>query len=232
MKKTKMVKMLAANMLALSLLVSELSVQSVYADTEEATVMDSEDIIDALEDEAGVEVTDNEISYDEESIYDYIGNLDMNSINKEYIEYGINPVTSEEFAEFFISGIESVNEELDNGELVMLSDGTMVEGYDDSFYLQGGSTYDKTYWWGKRRYMSTAAANKWVRNLNRTAAIAGGAGAVGGVIFGGVPIVTGGLGSAYCWHLATDVAYYNGLSNRGIKADIPWALVGYKVRKQ
>lgn len=162
MKKTKMVKMLAANMLALSLLVSELSVQSVYADTEEATVMDSEDIIDALEDEAGVEVTDNEISYDEESIYDYIGNLDMDSINKEYIEYGLNPVTSEEFAEFFISGIESVNEELDNGELVMLSDGTMVEGDDDSFYLQGGSTYDKTYWWGKRRYKSTAAANKWV----------------------------------------------------------------------
>lgn len=232
MKKTKMVKMLAANMLALSLLVSELSVQSVYADAEEATVMDSEDIIDALEDEAGVEVTDNEISYDEESIYDYIGNLDMDSINKEYIEYGLNPVTSEEFAEFFISGIEIVNEELDNGELVMLSDGTMVEGDDDSFYLQGGSTYDKTYWWGKRRYKSTAAANKWVRDLNKTAAIEGGAGAIGGTVFGNIPIVVGSFCCAYCWCLATDVAYYNSLSNRGIKADIPWALVGYKVRKQ
>lgn len=84
----------------------------------------------------------------------------------------------------------------------------------------------------KTKMVKMLAANKWVRNLNRTAAIAGGAGAVGGVIFGGVPIVTGGLGSAYCWHLATDVEYYNGLSNRGIKVDIPWALVGYKVRKQ
>ncbi len=217
---------MVAGVLSVGLLV--LSGQPAYADIEETAVVESENIINALEDEVSIEIADNEISYDEEEIYECIDKLDIDGINRAYIEYGLKPVSSEELAEIFISGIESVNEELDDGELKMLSDGTMVESEDDSFYLQGGSTYDQTYWWGKRRYKSTAAANQWVRNLNRTAA----GEAAAAVIFGGAPRVVGGLCSAYCWYLASDVAYYNGLSNRGIKADIPWSLVGYKIRKQ
>lgn len=230
MKTRKFLKTLFAETLALSMLV--LSGQLVYADTARTADVESDYIIDALKDEVSVEVADNEIYYDEEGIYECIDNLDIDGINRAYIEYGLKPVSSEELAEIFISGIECVNKELDNGELKMLSDGTMVESEDDSFYLQGGSTYDQTYWWGKRRYKSTAAANKWVRDLNRVAALEGGAGTVAGVALGAVPAVVGGLCCTYCWHLASNVAYYNSLSNRGIKADIPWALVGYKVRKQ
>lgn len=230
MKKRNLVKKMVAGALAVSLLA--LSGQPVYADNTEMASVESENIIDALEDEISIEVTDSEISYNEKDIYECIDRLDLDGINRAYIEYGMKPVSSEELAEIFISGIESVNEELDDGELKMLSDGTMIESEDDSFYLQGGSTYDKTYWWGKRRYKSTAAANKWVKRLNETAALEGGTGAIAGVVFGGAPAIVGGLCSAYCWHLASNVDYYNGLSNRGIKADIPWTLVGYKVRKQ
>lgn len=45
----------------------------------------------------------------------------------------------------------------------------MIDSTDKNFYIQGGSTYDETFWWGKRRYMSTSAARQWVYDLRDAA---------------------------------------------------------------
>lgn len=187
--------------------------------------------IENIEESNRFSTDDNIIVYNENEIYETINDIDVEAINDENKKNGIAPISKEDMAEIFINGIEDSNKKLESGELTMLEDGSMIETDDKAFYLQGGSTYDKTYWWGKRRYKSTSAANKWVRKLNKTAAASGGIGVIGSV-FGAVPGIVGGVGCWICWDLATEVDYYNGLSKRGIIADIPWCIVGYDVRKQ
>lgn len=188
--------------------------------------------ISDIEENNGCFSMDNLIVYDEGAIYDAVSNIDLETIKEQYKNYGISDITKEEIVELLVNGIEDSKNRLETGELTMLEDGSMVDADDDSYYLQGGSTYDKTYWWGRRRYKSTSAANKWVKKLNKTAAAEGGIGAIGGAILGPAPGIVGGIGCWICWDLASEVSYYNSLSKRGIKADIPWCIVGYKVRKQ
>lgn len=217
-----------ASMLVMTMLVVTMCSDNVCAKEQE---INSSNLVKDLEQTELVEYDDKEIVYDEEAIYDFLEELDLSIINEEAIKNGLEPMTTDDMYKIFIEYIDETNESLEDGELVMLSDGTMVDN-DDAFYLQGGSTYDKTYWWGKKRYKSTKDANKWVRELNKTAAAEGGVGVIAGAVLGVVPGVVGGVGCWYCWALAADVDYYNGLSNRGIVASIPWVLVGYSVAKQ
>lgn len=217
-----------ASMLVMTMLVVTMCSDNVCAKEQE---INSSNLVKDLEQTELVEYDDKEIVYDEEAIYDFLEELDLSIINEETIKNGLEPMTTDDMYKIFIECIDETNESLEDGELVMLSDGTMVDN-DDAFYLQGGSTYDKTYWWGKKRYKSTKDANKWVRELNKTAAAEGGVGVIAGAVLGVVPGVVGGVGCWYCWALAADVDYYNGLSNRGIVASIPWVLVGYSVAKQ
>lgn len=217
-----------ASMLVMTMLVVTMCSDNVCAKEQE---INSSNLVKDLEQTELVEYDDKEIVYDEEAIYDFLEELDLSIINEEAIKNGLEPMTTDDMYKIFIECIDETNESLEDGELVMLSDGTMVDN-DDAFYLQGGSTYDKTYWWGKKRYKSTKDANKWVRELNKTAAAEGGVGVIAGAVLGVVPGVVGGVGCWYCWALAADVDYYNGLSNRGIVASIPWVLVGYSVAKQ
>lgn len=217
-----------ASMLVMTMLVVTMCSDKVCAKEQE---INSSNLVKDLEQTELVEYDDKEIVYDEEAIYDFLEELDLSIINEEAIKNGLEPMTTDDMYKIFIECIDETNESLEHGELVMLSDGTMVDN-DDAFYLQGGSTYDKTYWWGKKRYKSTKDANKWVRDLNKTAAAEAGAGVIAGAVLGVAPGVVGGVCSAYCWSLAADVDYYNGLSNRGIVASIPWVLVGYSVAKQ
>lgn len=215
-------------MLVMTMLVVTMCSDNVCAKEQE---INSSNLVKDLEQTELVEYDDKEIVYDEEAIYDFLEELDLSIINEEAIKNGLEPMTTDDMYKIFIECIDETNESLEDGELVMLSDGTMVDN-DDAFYLQGGSTYDKTYWWGKKRYKSTKDANKWVRELNKTAAAEGGVGVIAGAVLGVVPGVVGGVGCWYCWALAADVDYYNGLSNGGIVASIPWVLVGYSVAKQ
>lgn len=41
-----------------------------------------------------------------------------------------------------------------------------------------------------------------------------------------------GVSSSFCWRFASDVNYVNNKSKSGIKADCPWTLLGYKIKKQ
>lgn len=101
----------------------------------------------------------------------------------------------------------------------------MIETNDDSFYLQGGSTFDKYHWWGIARWKSTSDANTWVYELNK-AGIGNAAYSVAlGVLFGGVGALPNGLTSAYFLALANEVNYVNSRTSRGIVAHINWALI-------
>lgn len=215
--------------LVLTMVVSIIQTNSVLA---EETTVDNENLINSLEQLDCIEYTGEVVEYDEEELYNFVATIDLNSLNEEAVKNDLSPMTQDDIYAVFVNGISTVNEQLSDDELTMLSDGVMIDSDDDSFYLQGGSTYDKTYWWGKKRYKSTAAANKWVRQLNKTAAAEGGVGVIAGAVLGVVPGVVGGIGCWYCWSLAADVDYYNGLSKRGIVASIPWAMVGYSVKKQ
>jgi len=156
---------------------------------------------------------------------------DMNptDLNEAYRQTGMN--STSEIVYTFMSGVESVNSQIADGDLIFLDNESLIDPEDDNYYLQGGSTYDITHWWGRSRYKSTYYANKWANDLNKCAAANAGVAVVAGAVLGGVGAVPNGIASAYCWYLASDVSYYNSLSSRGIVADITW-VYAYKMRAQ
>ncbi len=186
-----------------------------------------DNIIDEINTE--IEVTDESVTIsDKSSLLEKISQEDIDNLNELAKAQGVEyeqPLTKESLLNMFEEGIESVNDEVTNGELEVLEDGSLIEADDDSFYVQGGSTYDKTYWWGKKRYKSTYAANKWVSELNTAGNLNTGGAVLAGAIFGGVGAIPNGLTAVYCYQLANKVSYRNSLNNRGIIANVTWALV-------
>lgn len=184
-------------------------------------------IIDSIGSE--VNVTNEEISIENKSdVIENISQEDVNNLNDLAKEQGIQyeqPLTKESLVDMFEAGIQSVNEEVTQGELEVLEDGSLIDAEDENFYVQGGSTYDKSYWWGKKRYKSTAAANKWVSQLNTAGNLNAGAAVLAGAVFGGVGAIPNGLTSAYSYQLANKVSYRNSLNKRGIIANLTYALV-------
>lgn len=156
---------------------------------------------------------------------------DMNptDLNEAFRQTGLN--STNEIVSTFMSGVESVNSQIADGDLIFIDNDNLIDPEDDNYYLQGGSTYDISHWWGRTRYKSTYYANKWANDLNKCAAANAGVAVVAGAVFGGVGAVPNGIASAYCWYLASDVSYYNSLSSRGIVAEITW-VYAYKMRTQ
>lgn len=182
-----------------------------------------------------ITVTKHGISLKDESLLiKNLEALDISSVQKDAESKGVvfnEALTAKSIVRKIKEGIKTINYDIAKGKTKVLENGTIIQADDDSFYLQGGSTYDQTYWWGKRRYMSTDRANLWNRDLNKAAAVNGGAAILAGAVFGGVGAIPNGLTSAYCGYLASDVAYYNGLNSRGIVTDLNWWLT-YSMRNQ
>ena len=140
-------------------------------------------------------------------------------------------VTIDDLHNAITEGVASVNASITNEDLVFVDSDTLVDASDDSYYLQGGSTYSTVHWWGVTHYKSTTAANTWVRKLCQAANMGGMMGAIVGTTFGvwcGLAIT---ITSSYLNRLATDVSYYNSTSPNGIVAKIYWILA-YKIRAQ
>lgn len=178
-----------------------------------------------------IEITEDGIVYEEGDIEDAVADMDINAINDFYVLNGMESVTEDDLVRMFEEGIESVNEEIRDGELDVLANGTIVEADDDAYYLQGGSTYTQTHWWGRRIYKSTAAANRWVYQLNQAGHLNTGAAVLAGAVFGGVGAVPNGLTAVWVYSLANRVQYVNSTTKRGIIADVRWVLY-YTVRTQ
>lgn len=188
-----------------------------------------ENLIDDLD--TDIEISEDGILCEEEAIRGAINGMNIEAINDFYVMNGMSPVTEDDLVRMFEEGIESINEEVQSGEMEVLENGTIVDADDDAYYLQGGSTYDITYWWGKRRYKSTAAANAWVYKINKGVAVNAGMSVIAGAVFGGWGAVPNGLTAAHGSYFASRVAYVNSTTNRGIIADVTWVLT-ISVRKQ
>lgn len=224
---------LACTALSVSLLVNAFSgTASAMGDSgnPESTGV-GEKSLDSIIYDIGTEIkfTDDSVTMnDKYSVLQKISQEDVDNLNELAKSQGIQyeqALTKESLVSMFEAGIKSVNDEVSNGELELLEDGSLIESDDNNFYVQGGSTYDKTYWWGKKRYKSTAAANRWVSDLNTAGNVNAGAAVLAGAIFGGVGAIPNGLSSVYAYQLANKVSYRNSLNNRGIVANLTWALV-------
>lgn len=224
---------LASAVLSLSLVVGSFSgtVSAMGETTTPAPTVLGENTLDNIVNDIGTEVnvSNETVSIENKSdVLEKISQEDVDNLNALAKSQGIQyeePLTKESLVNMFEAGIDSVNEEVAQGDLEVLEDGSLIDADDENFYVQGGSTYDKTYWWGKKRYKSTYAANKWVSQLNTAGNLNAGAAVLAGAIFGGVGAIPNGLTSAYSYQLANKVSYRNSLNNRGIIANLTWALV-------
>ncbi|MCM3034126.1 hypothetical protein [Niallia sp. MER 6] len=190
-------------------------------------------IIDTISEDVSVDQEGVELG-DKSTILENINQEDINNLNalaeQQGIEYN-QPLTKESVVQMFENGIDTINSEVEDGNLEVLSDGSLIESDDEDFYVQGGSTYDKTYWWGRKRYKSTANANKWASQLNSVGNANAAGAVVAGAVFGGVGAIPNGLTAAYAYQLQNKVSYRNSLNKRGIVANLTWALV-FTVKSQ
>ncbi len=165
---------------------------------------------------------------DEDNIVRNLNQQDINLLNELAREQGnYNIITKASLMEDLDVHFNNINEKIEKGELKVLDNGAMIDSTDKNFYIQGGSTYDETFWWGKRRYMSTSAARQWVYDLRDAAAVSTGL-ALASVVFGKLGIIPGtinGITALWTNQLANRVEYHNGNTNRGIRADLYWVLV-------
>lgn len=166
--------------------------------------------------------------HNKEQVIRDIEQKDVDNLKKLAKNQGVEydqPLNKKYIVEMFEEGIQEMDQAVKSDELTVLSNGSMIDSNDDDFYVQGGSTYDVSYWWGKERYKSTKAANVWVRDLYSVGHINAGSAAIAGAIFGGVGAIPNGLSALYAYNLADRVSYRNNLNNRGIIANLTYALV-------
>ncbi|MFJ5765970.1 hypothetical protein ACIP9C_11415 [Lysinibacillus sp. NPDC093210] len=186
-----------------------------------------ENIISVIEEY--IEISSDGITIlDEDNIVRNLNQEDINLLNELAREQGnYNIITKASLMEDLDVHFTNINEKIEKGELKVLDNGAMIDSTDKNFYIQGGSTYDETYWWGKRRYMSTSAARQWVYDLRDAAAVSTGL-ALASVVFGKlgvIPATINGITALWTNQLANRVEYHNGNTNRGIRADLYWVLV-------
>ncbi len=66
------------------------------------------------------------------------------------------------------SFLEVFNQGVEDGEIEISDNGTIIDLEDDELNVQGGNiTKKKTYWWGVRNYMSHSTASKYIASLDK-----------------------------------------------------------------
>lgn len=226
-------KRLKINILALTLgiltSVTNLSTTAYASELNNNINISSNDLIQTINEDISknVEILDNSIEFkNTDDLLESIDDSVIDELNNLAKQQGIDKTyTKEELLNLYETSIDSLNNKINAGELELLDDGSLIDANDDSFYLQGGSTFDKSYWWGVSRWKSTYYANEWAYELNKAAAANAGVAVIAGAVLGGLGAVPNGITSAYCWALANEVSYRNSLTTRGIVADINWAYV-------
>lgn len=124
--------------------------------------------------------------FNEEKAAEELSSLDLSPIQNEMQKNGTifeTDLTPSDLIEMYNEYISETNIEIEEGSLIVLEEGTIVEN-DDTFSLQANVTKDVKYWWGKRRFKSTANARKWAANI-RAAGHVNAAAGIGLAIFGG-----------------------------------------------
>ncbi|MCC0673135.1 hypothetical protein ACTPDI_18335 [Clostridioides difficile] len=191
-----------------------------------------------------INVIESNVSYTKEGIEvssdlkNDLKEINVEDIKEQMIEQGIdskfiNNFNSDVIYSLVKENIDDINEGVKNKTLKITPEEDIINNTDNSFYVQGGSTYTQKFSWGVRQNKSTAAANRWVYDLNKSSQGFVATGAVS-ILLGGIGAPIGfvsGLSAAYMGGLANKVSYVNSRNNRGITADINWWLT-YAVKNQ
>ena len=162
----------------------------------------------------------------EKALFNELEEIKINLRNAPY-----NPLV---LLETILNNIEIYNEQIASGLAILLSDGAIIDATSDTLYLQGGSTYDVKYYWGVRRYLSTASANEMVRDLNKESAATAAMATIAGIAsaeFAGLAAIPFVGYSLYASWIASDMSYVNGLTNDGVIADFHYTFY-YNIRTQ
>lgn len=192
-----------------------------------------DNVLNKVSDNIDVDSVDQSIQLSEPNqlVKDF-SQVDIDNINALSASQGLPAnLTKESVVQTIDNQINKLNKQIQEGQLEVQDDGQLIDTSDSDFYVQGGSTKDITYWWGRARYKSTANANKWAARLNGLAAGNTATAVVAGVVLGGVGAVPNGLTAAYSWGLPNSISYHNSLNNRGIVANITWVFA-YSIHSQ
>lgn len=185
-------------------------------------------VLDLIEEE--VSVTSEGIEYNEEELALSIDDNQIEAINSLAKIQGIDKsYTKESFLKEITDALSEVDQKVEDGDLEVLSDGTMIESDDENFYLQGGSTYTTTHYWGKKYYKSTQATKNWIYQGQQYGLALGVTGTAAGFFSGGAGFAVGTASAAWFAAFTNSLSYHN--NPRGTVSDITWVLV-YKVRSQ
>lgn len=175
-------------------------------------------------------INDNGVKYNTDSLVKDISDEQLDSINSLAKAQGLDVVyTKESFINEMVDGLKKVDQQIEDGELEVLSDGTMIESEDDNFYLQGGSTYTTTHYWGKKFYKSQAATKNWAYKASQLSLGHAAAGGAVAFLSLGAGFIVGGIMSTWYGMFANSLNQHN--NKRGTVSNITWAML-YKVRSQ
>lgn len=187
-----------------------------------------ENVLDSIGED--ISVTNKGIDYDKKELALSINDDQIEELNSLAKIQGINTsYTKESFLKKMTDGLDEVNQKVEDGDLKVLSDGTMIESDDENFYLQGGSTRTTTHYWGKRYYKSTKATKDWIYRGEQNAVGLGSAAAVSAFFTVGAGFALGTATSTWFTLFTRSLKHYN--NKRGTVSDITWVLV-YSVKSQ
>lgn len=141
---------------------------------------------------------------------------------------------SEEEYDALLMGIEETNDLITDDILAVTDNLTIYEVDEAELVVQGGNVNKVTWhWWGIRRYASRASANYIANCLNKFSYGSATASAVSSCLgpYGIPAVIIFAFGALRAGWLASDISYYNSLTNRGVIIDLRW-IISYKVSCQ
>ena len=185
--------------------------------------VDIDDANDGLDTETNARIDAFIAEYDAQLEYED-GYIVTEEIDQEYFieKYGEDIVVAAE------DNIEEINESVEDGDLEVTDNGTIIEEDDEDMYIQGKVNVTKgtTYWWGRIIYLSYSRAKNMRASLkgdqSRTEILTWVAGFAG---LRSTPAGVAGLAAAglnkYVSTLRANIKKYN-KKGKGIKYKIYW----------
>lgn len=174
---------------------------------------------------------DENVAREMVEVLDQYINAEDNQLEVSNIPDSIYEEFGEENIKAMLSGIEELNQEAEENQIVITDNGTIYDTDDTGFALQGGVSKSIKKWYGWAEYMSTAKANNFVYQISRVGISVGVAGAVAAFFSFGTTGILGAVSSGYLGMVALDVSYRNSGHSRGVILHITHA-AAYWTQKQ
>lgn len=128
-------------------------------------------------------------------------------------EQQIIAIIGKDYFEVIQNALDGYNESVENGDIEITDNGTIIDNGDNSLNVQGGNTTKQVrYWWGVKNYMSYSTAKTYISKLSsinsKVASVSTVAGLYGGIVglaSSGLSVALAGvvslLGGALSWYV-------------------------------